>query len=65
MLKVIDHHGRSHRLNPELISSVAETGTSSQWHGINSIIRMADGQVIEARTTVAEIDAQQARGGAQ
>lgn len=42
-------------LAPAAIASVTEAGASSQWHGICSIVRTFDGQVLEVRERAADI----------
>ncbi|AFK71691.1 hypothetical protein [Pseudomonas putida] len=42
-------------LAPAAIASVAEAGASSQWHGICSIVRTFDGQVLEVRQRADDI----------
>jgi hypothetical protein len=61
MIEVTDCSGHRHYLAPAAIASVSEAGTSSQWHGIRSRVRMFDGRTIEARDTVDEIAARLAK----
>lgn len=61
MIEVTDCGGRRHYLAPAAIASVSEAGTSSQWQGIRSRVRMFDGRTIEARDTVDEIAARLAK----
>ena len=55
MIIVTDVYGRQHALSPTAIARIAEAGTSSQWHGIRSVIRTFDGQVIECREDMADV----------
>jgi hypothetical protein len=55
MIEVTDCSGHRHYLAPAAIASVSEAGTSSQWHGIRSYVRLFDGRVIEARETVEKV----------
>ena len=58
MIRITDSDGRATYLAPTAIASVADAGTSSQWHGILSFVRTFDGRTIEARETAAYIAAQ-------
>ena len=55
MIKLIDIEGRAHYVSPANIARVTEPGASSQWHGIRSIVRLFDGDVIEAQQSAAEV----------
>ena len=55
MIIVTDVYGRKRALSPAAIAQIAEAGTSSQWHGIRSVIRTFDGQVIECREDMADV----------
>lgn len=55
MIEITDQAGRSHYIAPGSILCVAETGPSSQWHGIRAIVKTMDGQTIEARETAKAI----------
>lgn len=46
----------THYLAPQAIARVTEAGTSSQWHGIRSIVRTFDGAVLECSETAHEIN---------
>lgn len=41
------HSGLAHYVAPDNIARISEAGTSSQWHGIRSIVRLVDGGVLE------------------
>lgn len=60
MIKLTDHNGRDHYLAPAAIARVSEAGVSSQWHGIRSIVRTFEGEILEVRESSNEI-AQQVR----
>ncbi|MGO3542327.1 MAG: hypothetical protein ACTIOG_07470 [Pseudomonas helleri] len=49
MIKLTNSNGYDLYFAPDAIASVQEAGTSSQWHGICSIVRTFDGQVLEVR----------------
>jgi hypothetical protein len=55
MIKITDVNGHAHYLAPEAIARVQQTGPSSQWHGIRSIVKTFDLQTIEAQETADEI----------
>lgn len=55
MIKITDINGCANYLAPEAIARVTEAGTSSQWHGIRSIVKTFDGQTIEARDSADDI----------
>ena len=63
MIELIDLNGKRHYLHPDAIARVTEAGASSQWHGIKSIVKCFDGQVIEcgasAKDVARVIEAQQ------
>lgn len=61
MIKIQDTNGQTHYLAAAAIASIAEAGTSSQWHGTRAIVRLFDGCVIEARDTAEEIAARIAK----
>lgn len=43
------HDGLTHYVAPDNIARISEAGASSQWHGISSVVRLADGGVLECR----------------
>lgn len=47
----------AHYLAPQAIARITEAGASSQWHGIRSIVRTFDGEVLECSETAREINA--------
>ena len=51
----------THYLALKTIARVTETGVSSQWHGIRSIVKTFDGQTLECSETAHEINAAIAR----
>lgn len=61
MIEITDNGGLRHYLAPASIASVSEAGSSGQWHGIRSYVRLFNGRVIEARETVDEIAARLAK----
>ena len=55
IINVQDINGRCHMVNTDAITRVSEAGASSQWHGVKTIIRLIDGSVIEARSTMNDL----------
>lgn len=55
MIKITDSNGMANYLAAAAIASVTEAGTSSQWHGIKSYVRLFDGRVLEAVESAAQI----------
>lgn len=49
MIRITDSEGTDHYVAPANIARVVVAGTSSQWHGIRSIVKMFDGATIEAQ----------------
>lgn len=47
--------GTVHYVAPAAISRITEAGTSSQWHGIKSIVRLFDGGVLECSESASSI----------
>lgn len=45
------HSGTAQYVAPGNIARVTETGVSSQWHGVRSIVRTFDGAVLECSET--------------
>lgn len=48
----------THYVSPRNIARVSEASISSQWHGIQSIVRTFDGDLIECCETARDINAQ-------
>lgn len=55
MITLTDYNGKRHYLHKDAIARVTEAGTSSQWHGIRSVVKCFDGQVIECSDTAQAI----------
>lgn len=55
MIKLYDFNGAHHFVAATAIARISETGPSSAWHGIRSIIYLADGKVIECNQTADEV----------
>ncbi len=55
MIKVYHYKGGEVILNESEIVSIERAGTSSQWHGIRSVITMSTGKVIESGSSVEDI----------
>lgn len=49
MIKLTDINSLTHHVAAENICRISETGPSSQWHGIRSIVKLFDGQTIECQ----------------
>jgi hypothetical protein len=50
------HSGTVQYVSPRAIARVIEASTSSQWHGIRSIVKTFDGATLECSETVHEIN---------
>lgn len=48
MIEIRTPSGRREYLHPDAIARITVAAASSQWHGIRSIIRTFDGDVIES-----------------
>ena len=57
MITITDMNGRKHHLSAAAIASVTEASTSSQWHGIRSIVKLFDKSIIEAQEPAQQIAA--------
>jgi hypothetical protein len=57
MLKLTNSNGCTVYLPPQLVHSITEAGTSSQWHGIRSIVKTIHGQTHECQETAGELRA--------
>lgn len=55
MIQITDVNGKKRYLSPDAIASIAEASTSSQWHGIRSIVKLFDRSVIESQESADEI----------
>ena len=55
MIRVTDIERNAHYLAPSAIATISTAGDSSQWHGIQSIVRTFDKRVYECRETPDEI----------
>ncbi|PKI24866.1 MULTISPECIES: hypothetical protein [Pseudomonas] len=55
MITLTDINRRQHYLATTAIARVQEAGTSSQWHGVCSIVHTFDGQVLEVRERAVDI----------
>ena len=60
MIEIRAHNGTRHYVSPAAIASVSETGASSMWHGVRSIVRLFDGTVIESDDTAETMYVRQA-----
>ncbi len=45
----------THHVAASAIAKVTEAGTSSQWHGIRSYVKLFDGEVLECSETIDHI----------
>lgn len=57
MIKVTDSQGYQHLVNPSQIVRVSEAGTSSQYHGARSHIKLTDGVHIDCQQSVTQVQA--------
>ena len=57
MIEILRYDGRKELINPSAIARVTEACVSSQYHGIKSLVKLFDGQLIESCHTMDEIAA--------
>lgn len=55
MIRIQNHRGRYDYVSPDAVASIQEAGTSSQWHGIRSFVKLFDGRLIESSEDAALI----------
>ena len=55
MIEILRYDGRKELISPAAIARVTEGCASSQGHGIRSIVKLFDGQLIESCNTTDEI----------
>lgn len=55
MIRITNINGQAHYIAPTAIASVTEAGASSQWHGIKCVVKLFDGERIEAQETARDI----------
>lgn len=55
MIKLYDFNGTHHFVAAAAIARVSVACTSSQWHGIRSLVYLFDGKVIECNQTADEV----------
>ena len=55
LIRLTDYKGRMHLVSIYAISTISEAATSSQWHGIKSIVKLIDGEKLEVNETVQQI----------
>ena len=55
MIELTNSSGVKTFVAPTNIASITEACASSQWHGTRSIVRMFDGQVVEASQRASEL----------
>lgn len=48
---------RQEFVSPNAIARISQTGASSQWHGIRSVVRTFDGKNLECAETASEVAA--------
>lgn len=61
MLKLNNYDGKIILISPAAIAQVTEAGTSSQWHGIRSIVHTFDKRVLEVQQSYNEIQSMLAK----
>lgn len=52
-----DNKGGKILFNSDQVVSIVEAGTSSQWHGTRTIIKLTSGQILECGEAIDEITA--------
>jgi len=57
VIKITDFEMRCHYVAADAVAHISTAGTSSQWHGIRSIVKLFDGTVIEARDEAGQLAA--------
>ena len=55
MIRIDDYSGKAHYIAVDNIAHFQEAATSSQWHGIRSIVKLFDGTTIEAQDSCERI----------
>ena len=55
MIRLTDIDGKAFYLAPAAILQIDEAGTSSRWHGINTVIRTYDKRTVEVRETAGQV----------
>lgn len=55
MIEILRYDGRKELVSPAAIARVTEACASSQYHGIKSLVKLFDGQIIESCNTTQEI----------
>ncbi len=55
MICVTGINGERHALHPNAIAKVTEAGVSGRWHGINTYIKLFNGQTLEVRDSMDEV----------
>lgn len=55
MFKITDSNGQDVYLTSAHVARIDEAGSSSQWHGIRSFVRLVDGAVIECQQDAAAV----------
>ncbi len=56
LIKTHDYRGTDVLLNTDAVISIVEASTSSQWHGIRSIIHLLNGKVVECGERVSTLE---------
>lgn len=57
-----DHNGKVLVFNSDQVVSMKEAGTSSQWHGIKTLIKLTDGQTLECAENITELSSKMGGG---
>jgi NTP pyrophosphatase (non-canonical NTP hydrolase) len=68
MIRLNTYNGSGYRTNyvsAKNIARITEASTSSQWHGIRSIVRLFDGETLEVSETADWISAEVEKCSAQ
>lgn len=56
LIKTQDYKGNDILLNTDAVMSIVEASTSSQWHGVRSVIHLLNGKVIECGERVSTLE---------
>jgi uncharacterized protein YlzI (FlbEa/FlbD family) len=64
MITITGIDGRKHHLHRDAVARISESPTSSAWHGIRSLVKTFDGEVIEAQEAPKQILAELDKEGA-
>jgi uncharacterized protein YlzI (FlbEa/FlbD family) len=55
MIKLTGIDGQRHYVAVQNVARITEAGTSSQWHGIKSYVKLYDGTTLECRESADQV----------